>query len=66
MKQRSVLEPKKVEALQVLGMMNSTTDPAEMCKHMDKVKTILEESQYHILGFKLGAFKEAKTLVKGT
>jgi hypothetical protein len=66
MKQYNAFERNKVEAFQVLGMMNSITEPAEMCKHMDKVKTILEENQCHILGFNLGAFKEAKMLVKST
>ena len=66
MKQYNVFEPKKVEALQVLGMMNSITEATQMNKFMNKAKTTWEDSQCHILGFKLGAFKEAKMLVKST
>ena len=67
MKQYSFFEPKKVEALQVLGMMNSITCPKVIAKNIDKVqKKTVEECQHHILGFKLGAFKEAKISVKGT
>ena len=52
MKQHSVFAPKRVEAMQLLGMMHSMTDLADMLNHMDKVKALVGESQRRILGFK--------------
>ena len=62
--QMGLLEPKKMEALSALGLMNSLTDQDEMKKHLGQLQTFCQECTLHTQGFKKGAFKDARLLLK--
>ena len=59
-----LFEPKKMEALSALGLVNSLTVQQEMKKHLGTHQTFCEECTIHIEGFKKGAFKDARLLLK--
>ena len=62
--QVGLFEPKKMEALNALGLMNSLTDHQEMKKHLGQLQTLIEHCTLHSEGFKKGAFKDARLLLK--
>ena len=59
-----LFEPKKMEALSALGLMNSLTDQEEPKKHLGQFQTLCEECTLHTEGFKKGAFEDARLLLK--
>ena len=59
-----LFEPKKMEALNALGLMSSLTDPPEMKKHLGTLQALCEECTIRIEGLKKGAFKDARLLLK--
>ena len=65
-KQMGLFEPKKMEALSALGLMSSLTDQQEMKEHLGTLQALCEEHTTHIEGFKKGAFKDARLLLKST
>jgi len=64
----AVLEPAKQKALEALGLMNTIsvkdTKAEEVQVKVKKLGQLREECVSHIEGFKKGAFKEAKTLLR--
>lgn len=60
------LEPQKVLALEALGQMNtvSSNDNKEVADKIQDFEKLHEECLAHIEGFKKGAFKEARSLLK--
>ena len=59
-----IFEPKKNEALGVLGGMAQEHRDSQKKEKIEEVKTLVEECKVHIQGFKMGAFKEARLLLK--
>ena len=62
----NLLAPKMLEALQLLGMNESTTDISYISNHIDTITIMMAESQTHILEFKHGALQDGKLLAKAT
>lgn len=64
----AVLEPAKQKALEALGLMNTIsvkdTKAEEVQVKLKELGELHEECVTHIEGFKKGAFKEAKTLLR--
>ena len=52
--QMGLFEPKKMEALSALGLMNSLIDQQEIKKHLGQLQTLCEECTIHTEGFKKG------------
>ena len=63
-RQMMIFEPKKNEALGVLGGMAQEVTDSQRREKIEEVKTLVEECKAHIQGFKMGAFKEARMLLK--
>jgi hypothetical protein len=63
-KHTELLEPSKQEALAALGLMNTITNQAEIKVKIPEMQKLQETCSLHIEGFKKGAFKEARTLLK--
>ena len=62
--QMGLLEPKKIEALSALGLMNSLTDHQDMKNHLGALQALCEDCTLSIEAFKKGAFKDARFLLK--
>ena len=59
-----LLEPQKMEALIALGLMSSLTGQQETNNHTGALQALCEDCTIHIEGFKKGAFKDARLLLK--
>ena len=63
-KQMLIFEPQKNEALGVLGGMAMEIKDSQKKDKIEEVKTLAEQCNAHVQGFKMGAFKEARMLLK--
>ncbi len=62
-KQMMIFEPQKNEALGVLGGMTMESKDSQK-KEKIEVTTLVKKCKAHIQGFRMGAFKEARMLLK--
>ena len=62
--QQKIFDPARIEALGMLGTMSQELNQERMKEKLENIKNIIEQCNAHISGFKMGAFKEARALLK--
>ena len=63
-KQMLIFESQKNEALGMLGGMAMESKDSQKKDKIEEAKTMVEKCKAHIQGFRMGAFKEARMLLK--
>ena len=63
-KQQQHFDPARIEALGLLGTMSQEQSHERMKEKLQNIQDIIDQCSAHISGFKLGAFKEARALLK--
>jgi hypothetical protein len=62
--QQKIFDPARIEALGMLGTMSQELNQERMKEQLENIRNIIEQCNAHISGFKMGAFKEARALLK--
>ena len=63
-KQQQHFDPARIEALGLLGTMSQEQSHERMKEKLQTIQDIIDQCSAHISGFKLRAFKEARSLLK--